>query len=142
LGVVGQYIIKNQTIGSFTPLYERILYESWFMTIERTWDGAVARHKAIFGSMRSAFATRAVFPFGNLLEMGNRYGAEAEMYQHGPDVIFRLLVVPYLTLFDRHDYLLSHRGFFEKILNDERCVKKLGEIVGRIMAYRVQIYSY
>jgi hypothetical protein len=84
----------------------------------------------------------ALVPFGNLLEEGNRYGAEAEMYQYGPDVILRLLVVPYMTLFDSHDYFLLTQGVFEKVLDDERCRKKLGEIVNRIMAYKVEIYTY
>ncbi|UCG00840.1 MAG: hypothetical protein JSW11_14630 [Candidatus Heimdallarchaeota archaeon] len=141
-GAFGQYIIKNQTVGSFTPLYERILFECRFITKERTWDGQIARHKAMFGSKGSSFAVSAFVPFGSLLEEGNRYGAEAEMYQYGPDVILRLLVVPYMTLFDAHDYFLLTQGVFEKILDDERCMKKLGEIVYRIMAYRVQIYTF
>ena len=141
-GAFGQYVIKNQTIGSFTPLYERILYECRFNTKERTWDGYIARHKAIFGSKGSSFAVSAFVPFGSLMEEGNRYGAEAEMYQHGPDVILRLLVVPYMNLFDSHDYFLLTQGVFEKVMDDERCRKKLVEIVQRIMAYRVEIYSY
>ena len=84
----------------------------------------------------------AFVPFGSLLEEGNRYGAEAEMYQYGPDVILRLLVVPYMNLFDSHDYFLLTQGVFEKILDDERCRNKLGEIVNRIMAYRLPIYTY
>jgi hypothetical protein len=141
-GAFGQYIIKNQTVGTFTPLYERILFEYRFKIKEKTWDGQIARHKAIFGSKGSSFAVSAFVPFGSLLEEGNRYGAEAEIYQYGPDVILRLLVVPYMTLFDSHDYFLLTQGVFEKILDDERCMKKLGEIVNRIMAYRVQIYTY
>jgi hypothetical protein len=141
-GAFGQYIIKNQTVGSFTPLYERILYECRFQTRERTWDGVIARHKAMFGSKASSFAVSTFVPFGPLLEEGNRYGAEAEMYQHGPDLILRLLVVPYMTLFDIHDYFLLSQGIFEKILDDKRCIEKLGEIVNRIMVYRVPIYIY
>ena len=143
-GAFGQYVIKNQSITSFTQFYERVLYEYRFLPKEKYWDGVIARHKAIFGSKGTAFVLSHFTPFGfgSWMEEGNRYGAEAEIYQTGTDVVFRLLVVPYMSIFDSHDYFLISQGVVEKILDDDRCVQKLTEIVNRLWAYGLYIYPY
>ncbi len=141
-GAYGQYIIKNQTVDTFMKHYEWVLHEYRFQPKERLWDGRAAHHKAIFGDSGTAFVMSHMIPFGALTEEGNRYGAEVEVYQNGPDVVFRILVVPYMSIFDEHDIFLISQGIFEKILDDERCMQKLGAIVNRLMAYRLEIYSY
>jgi hypothetical protein len=141
-GAYGQYVIRHQTIESFTQFYERVLWEFKFQTKEKTWDGRGARHKAILGSKAGSFAMSHLVPFGSWTEEGNRYGAEAEIYQHGPDIIFRLLVVPYMSIFDSHDYFLLSQGVVEKILDDDRCMQKIVGIVQRLYAYGVHISPY
>ncbi len=141
-GAFDQFIVKNQTIGSFTPYYERVLWECGFAVHNRTWDGSIARHQAIMGDKAQAFVVSHFLPFGSWLEEGNRYGAEAELYQHGQDIIFRILVVPYMSIFDSHDYLFISQGIVEKILDDDRCREKLSWIINRLMQYRIPIYKY
>lgn len=143
-GAYGQYIIRNQSIPSFTQFYESVLWEYRFETKEKSWDGVMARHKAILGDKATAFALSHFTPFGagSWLEEGNRYGAEAEIYQYGPDIIFRLLVVPYMSIFDSHDYFLLTQGIVEKILDDERCMQKITGIVQRLWGYGLYISPY
>ena len=141
-GAFDQFIIKNSIVEQFTPIYERALWDFGFAVRSRTWDGRVARHQAIMGDKAQAFVVSHFVPFGSWLEEGNRYGAEAELYQYGSDIIFRLLVVPYMSIFDSHDYLFISQGLVEKILDDDRCREKLMWIINRLMQYRVPIYKY
>jgi hypothetical protein len=141
-GAFDQFIIRDHTIDSFTQVYERVLWEFGFKPKEKSWDGYAARHKAIWGDKATAFAMSHIVPFGSWFESGNRYGAEAEIYQQGRDVVFRLLVVPYMSIFDSHDYFLISQGIVEKILDDDRCREKLSYIINRLMAYRVPIYRF
>jgi hypothetical protein len=141
-GAFDQFIIRKHNIETFTQVYERVLWEYGFVTKEKSWDGRIARHKAIWGDKATAFAMSHIVPFGSLFESGNRYGAEAEIYQHGPDLIFRLLVVQYMSIFDNHDYFLISQGIFEKILDDDRCRQKLSYIINRLMDYQVPIFRY
>jgi len=141
-GSYGQYIVKNQTIDSFIALYDRVLVENGFRVKDRTWVENVIHHKAISGDTGKAFLVSTFVPFGRMMEAGNRYGAEAAIYQSGQGVVFRLLVVPYMTLFDRSDIFLLSQGIFEKVIDDDRCREKMGGIVNRLMVYRVEIYTY
>ena len=143
-GAFGQYIIKNQNLNSFMPIYEHVLNEYKFYIKKKSWDRKILRHKAVFGSKAKAFAVSAFTPFhlGEIMEEGNRYGAEAEIYQYGSDVILRLLIVPYWTLADEREIFLLSQGLIEKMVDDKISRRKLDEIVGRLMVYRQQIYTF
>ena len=141
-GAYGQYLVKNQTIDSFMRYYEWVLYEYQYYPNERFWDGRAVRHKAIQGDKGQAFLLSHAVPFGSLMEEGNRYGAEIEVYQHGPDLFVRLLLMPYMSIFDERDIFLISQGIFEKMLDDERCRDRIGAIVTRLMQHGVEIYSY
>lgn len=141
-GSTGQYIIKNWNIHSFIQLYDSILSEHGFKIKERNWMGHVIHHKAILGDKASAYLVSGYVPFGSLLKEGNRYGAEAQINQYGPDVLFRLLVVPYMAFWDRQDVFLLTQGILEKMTDDDRCGEILAGITTRIMTYRVEIYRY
>jgi len=141
-GAYDQFIVKDQTIASFLSYYDYVLYEHRFKITQRYGDHAHVRMKAIFGDKAQAFIMSHVVPFGSWLEEGNRYGAEAEITQWGPDVFFRLYVVPYMSIFDEHDYFLLTQGIVEKILDDDRCRVKLGGIVSRLMQWGLVMYTY
>jgi hypothetical protein len=127
-GVFDEFIIKDQTVDSFMEVYEKVLKENEFVFKDKKRDKDVLRHKAIWGTGKKSFAVSAV-PGGALTRTGNRYGAEAEISQKGNDVSFRILVVPYMSLFDRHDIFLISQGPMERHMDDEYCKEKLFEIV-------------
>lgn len=141
-GAYDQFIVKNQTVDSFLRLYDCVLSEYGFKITERTGDYRLVRQKAMFGEKAEAFLLSHFIPFGSWLEEGNRYGAEAEISQYGQDVFFRLYIVPYMSIFDEHDYFLLTQGFVEKILDDDRCRQKLVEIVNRLMYYGLYMYPH
>jgi len=141
-GSTGQYIIKNWNIHSFIQLYDSILTEYGFKIKERNWIGHVIQHKAILGDKANAYIVSGFVPFGSLLKEGNRYGAEAQISQYGQDVLLRLLVVPYMALWDRHDVFFLTQGILEKMADDDRCREILAGLTSRIMAHRIEIYRY
>jgi len=136
-GAYGQYMIRGQTVDTFLPGYERALVDSGFAVKEVAPQGSLIRHKAIWGSKGKAFLVGQI-PFGKLLKAGKRLGAETEISQYGRDVLFRILVVPYMELFDKHEVFLISQGIFEKITDDEFSREKLNEILSRLasMGYR------
>ena len=127
-GVFDIFLVKGQNIDSFLEIYEKILGEQEFEFKEKKWDKEVMRHKAIWGEGKKSFR-RSLVPGGALTEKGNRYGAEAEISQKGDDVYFRILVVPYMALFDRHDIFMISQGPMEKYVDDELCKKKLFALI-------------
>jgi hypothetical protein len=127
-GIKDEFIIRDQTIDSFMTIYEKVLEENEFKFKEKKWDKEILRHKAIWGAGKKSFAVSMV-PGGALTKTGNRYGAEAEVSQKGKDVLFKLLVVPYMSLFDRHDIFLLSQGPMERYIDDENCKDKLFKIV-------------
>lgn len=146
-GAFDQFIIKNLNIEDFTNIYDQILNECGFQIKEKTWDGFTARHKAIWGEKGTAFAISHLVPFGSWTEEGNRYCAEAEIKPNGSDLIFKFLMVPYMSILDREDhsifdgsgpYLIT-QGPIEKILDDDRCKDKLDYIVNRLEECDVDI---
>jgi hypothetical protein len=118
-GVWDEFMVKNQNVDDFLKLYEKVLEENEFEFKEKKTDGDVLRHKAIWGEGKKSFK-RSLIPGGALTEKGNRYGAEAEISQKGSDVFLRILVVPYMSLFDRHDIFMISQGPMEKYIDDER----------------------
>jgi hypothetical protein len=123
-----EFVVKNQKVDSFLEKYEKVLEDNEFVFKEKKQDGTILRHKSIWGHGKGSFK-RSLIPGGALTEKGNRYGAEAEISQRGEDVYFRLLVVPYMSLFDRHDIFMISQGPMEKFVDDEQCKDKLFKIV-------------
>ena len=140
-GAFDKFIVKNIHPKRFLKAYEWALYQSRFYVTERDMEGIVLHHKAIWGDKKTAFMGSHFIPMGNLSEEGNRYGAEAKIVPEGMDVYFELLVVPYMSIFDKHDYLLISQSVVEKLLDDHRCRKKLKEIVSRLMTYKLEIFT-
>jgi len=146
-GAYDKFIIRNLNIEEFTNIYDKILNECGFQIKEKTWDGYTARHKAIWGGKGTAFAISHLVPFGSWAEEGNRYCAEAEICQNGSDLVFKLLMVPYMSILDKQDssifdgpnsFLLT-QGIIEKILDDDRCKAKLDYIINRFIECDIEI---
>jgi hypothetical protein len=141
-GAYGQFIVKGRDVNTFLSYYELALTENHFQIKGRYWNGRGYYHKSIHGSSGTAFVVRGFVPFGSLMEEGNRYGAEAEIYQYGSDVIFRLFILPYMVLWDRPDIFLLSQGIIEKIVDDEVCREKLVFIYNRLASCGFLMYPY
>lgn len=139
-GIWDEFIVKDQNVDDFLRLYEKVLEENEFEFKEKKADKEVLRHKAIWGAGKKSFK-RSLIPGGALTEKGNRYGAEAEISQKGTDVLFRILVVPYMSLFDRHDIFMISQGPMEKYVDDELCKDKLLKIVMKLRENELDMQS-
>jgi hypothetical protein len=139
-GVWDEFIVKDKNVDDFLKLYEKVLEENEFEFKEKKTDGDVLRHKAIWGHGKKSFK-RSLIPGGALTEKGNRYGAEAEMSQKGNDILLRILVVPYMSLFDRHDIFMISQGPMEKYVDDEQCKAKLLNIVTKLRENELDMES-
>lgn len=139
-GIWDEFIVKDQNADDFLKLYEKALEENEFEFKEKKADKDVLRHKAIWGEGKKSFK-RSLIPGGALTEKGNRYGAEAEISQKGTDVLFRILVVPYMSLFDRHDIFMISQGPMEKYIDDELCKDKLLKIVMKLRENELDMQS-
>lgn len=125
-------LIRNIHLNHLVQFLDATLHEAEFYSSEKQWHGPVLRGKSIWGSRSQAYVYSAFVPFGSLMKKGNRYGAEFEVYQTGPNVILKLLLVPYMILFDRKDIFLLSQGFFEKMVDDEQCHRFLLDLVNRL----------
>jgi len=114
--------------------YERALVDSGFDIRKRDWTGQYFHHKAVLGSKAKAYVVNKVVPFGSLMKSGKRVGAEAQLYMYGDQAVLRLVMVPYMELFDRSEVMFLSAGVFEKITDDEYCEDKLHEVLGRMAA--------
>jgi hypothetical protein len=139
-GVWDEFVVKNQKVDDFLKLYEKVLEDNEFEFKEKKLDKDVVRHKSIWGHGKKSFK-RSMVPGGALTEKGNRYGAEAEISQKGNDVSFRILVVPYMSLFDRHDIFMISQGPMEKYIDDELCKDKLFKIVSQLRENELDMKS-
>ncbi len=139
-GATAQFVIRGDHVNRVLGAYERALVDSGFEVRERNpWGSADFRHKAILGSKAKAVLVKSFVPFGSLMKSGKRLGAEAEIYQYGPDVVLRVAVVPYMELFDSAEVFLLSQGVFEKITDDGFSREKLNEVVGRVAALGVRL---
>lgn len=136
-GAVAQFVFRNATVNQVLAGYERALVDSEFQIKQRQpWGEAGYVHKAIWGGKAKAYLVGQIVPLGlgKLMKSGKRLGAEAQIYQHGNDVVVRMAVVPYMELFDRSEMFLLSQGIFEKITDDDFSREKLNEITQRMWA--------
>ncbi|TLZ69955.1 MAG: hypothetical protein E6K10_09245 [Methanobacteriota archaeon] len=139
-GAAAQYVARGDQLNRVLAAYERALVDSGFEIRRRDpWGPAGFRCKAIWGSKATAVLVKSFVPFGSLMKSGKRLGAEAEIYQNGADVVFRVAVVPYMELFDSPEIFLLSQGVFEKITDDGFSRQKLTEILGRVGALGVRL---
>ena len=139
-GATAQFMIRGDQVNRVLGAYERALVDSGFEIRKRdAWGPAGWRHKAVWGSKAKAVLVKGFVPFGSLMKSGKRLGAEAELYQYGNDVVLRVVVVPYMELFDSAEVFLLTQGVFEKITDDDFSRGKLNEVVSRLAAIGVRL---
>ena len=133
-GATAQIAFPGRTVQDVLGGYERALTDSGFDIRKRDWTGQYFAHKAVLGSKAKAYAVNKLVPFGSLMRAGKRVGAEAQIYAWGDQAVLRVVFVPYMELFDRSEIMFLSAGVFEKITDDEYCVDKLREVLGRMGA--------
>ena len=139
-GAAAQFTIRGDQVNRVLGAYERALTDSQFEIRKRDpWGPAGWRHKAIWGSKAKAYLVNRMVPFGSLTKSGKRLGAEAEMYQYGNDVVLRVVIVPYMELWDSPEVFLLSQGVFEKITDDSFARNKMNEVLGRVAALGVRL---
>ncbi len=139
-GAAAQFVIRGDQVNRVLAVYERALADSGFEVRKRDpWGAAGWRDKAIWGSKAKAYLVNRMVPFGSLTKSGKRLGAEAEMYQYGTDVVLRVVIVPYMELWDSPEVFLLSQGVFEKITDDSFSRKKLDEVLQRVAALGVRL---
>ncbi len=139
-GAGGLFVVQGDQVNRVLAAYERALTEAGFAIKSRDpWGPAGFRHKAIWGSKAKAYLVNRMIPFGELTKSGKRLGAEAELYQYGADVVLRVVVVPYMELWNSPEVFLLSQGVFEKITDDSFSRKKLDEVVRRLAALGVRL---
>jgi len=139
-GANGQFVVKNQTLESFVGVYQKVLLELGFNIEDSIWGDKGLRHKAVLGNKAKAFAPSHFVPAGELMDSANRYGAEAEISKWGSDILFKVCVIPYMSLMDMQDEVIVTQGLFEMKLDDARCLARLKYIINGLVYYGVEIY--
>jgi hypothetical protein len=131
-GAYDTLIIRNIHVNTFLQYFEQTLAEAQFHPKERQWFGYVLRGRSIWGDQGTAFVVSGFVPFGSAIKEGNRFGAEFEVYQSNQDVVLKLLIAPYMIIFDNRDIFLLSQGVIEHITDDGYCRNFLTEIVQRL----------
>jgi hypothetical protein len=140
-GAFEQFIVRNQDIESFMKIYEQVLIQYEFKIIEKKCEEVHIQHKAIFGSKAKSFLFSRFVPMGLgcSFEEGNRYGAETEIKQNGNHLDLKILIVPYMSIFDKHDVFLISQRIGENMLDDDWCWRQMTFLIFSLKSYGLQI---
>jgi hypothetical protein len=106
----------------------RALEAAGFTIHQRGRSGDKGNLRAVWGSKTKAFLMGFV-PFGRYLKAGKRLGAEVEITKGEGGAKVRILVVPYMELFDRPEIFLVSQDFLEKLTDDSFSREKLMEVL-------------
>ena len=131
-GALRTFRVRNVHINDFLLHLDQVLLEVGFEPRERQWFGPVLRGRSMWGSSAKAVLVSSFVPFGKLLKQGNRYGAEYELSQTGSDVFLRMLIAPYMAIFDHRDVFLLSQGILETYTDDKYCGEFLNDLEYRI----------
>ena len=141
-GASGQFIVKNQAIESFVATYQRVLLELGFKVEESTWGAETFKHKAVLGDKSKAFTVSHFAAADELTESGNRYGAEADISKWNGEIMFKVRVIPYMTLIDHKDEAVLTQGALEMSMDEKRCLEMLRYMINGLVYYGAEIYVY
>lgn len=133
-GATAQLVFPGRSLQDVLAGYEKALVDSSFGIRKREWTGQSFAHKAVLGSKAKAYMVSKFVPFGSIMKAGKRVGAEAQIYMWDNQAVLRVAMVPYMELFDRSEIMFLSAGVFEKITDDEYCVEKMQEVLGRMKA--------
>jgi hypothetical protein len=117
-GAWSKFYVKNVSISAFLKSYEEILKDLDFSVVARHLDGNIVYMKSIWGDPRRAILVSEMVPMGSWLKSGNRYGTEIEARQDDDDVLSRILVMPYMRIFDDTDEYLLKQDIVERFAKD------------------------
>ncbi len=118
-------------VEAATGLISKTLKKSDFKILESGGDGNQGHLKAVWGGKLKSYLIGNL-PFGKLLKSGKRLGAEVEVTGHGSGSHVRLLIVPYMELWNRPEVFLISQGILEKLTDDSFSRKKLDEVMARL----------
>lgn len=141
-GAYDVFLIRNMHVQHIIQHFEYMLHEAEFNCKEHYWWGQIYRGRYIWGDSAKAFLVSGYVPFGSLMKDGNRYGAEFEIYQSGPNVVLKLLIVPYMAIFDRRDIFLLSQGILESMTDDKRCREFMNQILSRLQYKQIYLEPY
>lgn len=130
-GALEEFILDNIGVAPAIDLISRVLKESDFKLLDSGGTDGQGYLKAVWGGkLKSYFIGN--LPFGKLFKSGKRLGAEVEVTAHGSGSYVRLLVVPYMELWNRPEVFLISQGILEKLTDDSFSRKKLEEVMTRL----------
>jgi hypothetical protein len=141
-GAFESFLIRNIQLNLFMQYFEPALQQVQFKPMERVWYGQLLRGRSMWGDSAKAVVISGFVPFGGLMKEGNRYGAEFEVQPWGPNVVIRLLIVPYMALFDQRDVFLLTQGIFEAYTDEGHCQNFMNQLVQCMtgMGIRIELY--
>jgi hypothetical protein len=130
-GALQEFILDNMGVRAAVGLISKALEKSKFKILESGGEGNRGHLKAVWGGkLKSYFIGN--LPFGKLVKSGKRLGAEVEVTAHGSGSYVRLLIVPYMELWNRPEVFLMSQGILEKLTDDSFSRKKLDKVMARL----------
>ncbi len=130
-GALQEFILDNMGVQAATGLISKTLKKSAFKILESGGDGNRGYLKAVWGGKLKSYLIGNL-PFGKLIKSGKRLGAEVEVTGQGSGSYVRLLIVPYMELWNRPEIFLMSQGILEKLTDDSFSRKKLDEVMARL----------
>lgn len=130
-GASQEIIFENTRVVDVLGAIAHALTACKFKVLEQKVDGGQGSLKAVWGKKLKAYLVGNL-PFGKLLKSGKRLGVEVVAFQRGPKIHTRLLIVPYMELWNRPEVFLISQGILEKLTDDRFSRKKLQEVLSRL----------
>lgn len=132
-GAHQEFILERVGVEATAGLLTKALEASGFKILESRGDANQGFLKAVWGGKLKAHFVGNL-PLGKLFKSGKRLGAEVEVRAHEAGTFVRLLVVPYMELWNRPEVFLMSQGVLEKLTDDRFSRKKLDEVMERLKA--------
>ncbi len=130
-GALQEFILERIGVRAAMDLISKTLEKSKFKILESGGSESQGFLKAVWGGkLKSYFVGN--LPFGKLFKSGKRLGAEVEVTAHETGSYVRLLIVPYMELWNRPEVFLISQGILEKLTDDSFSSKKLNEVMERL----------
>ncbi len=130
-GAMQELFLENVSVTEALNSIANALEAADFRILESKSEDGKGFLKAVWGKKLKSYLVGNL-PFGKLFKSGKRLGAEVEAIHQGTGVSARLLVVPYMELFDRPEVFLISQGILEKLTDDSLSRKKLDVVMANL----------
>ncbi len=130
-GAMQELYLENRGVTDALHLVGNALERAGFTVRDTSSTDTQGYLKAIWGGKLKSYLVGHL-PFGKLFKSGKRLGAEVEAAWRGSGTAVRVLVVPYMELFDRPETFLLSQGILEKLTDDGFSGNKLEEVVAYV----------